>query len=82
MNAPTRGNRTETVRWTVIDAGQWEARVAGDVIGTITSSLDYARVYGVIFTADGLSGSHSSLDNAKAQLEGWARWQLRLPWTS
>ena len=71
---PAEGTRTATVRWSVVGAERWEAWVAGDIIGTVTSTSDYARVYAVVFTTGGPHGSHSSLDNAKAQLEGWARW--------
>ena len=81
MSAPAEDDRTETVRWRVVAPERWEAWVAGDVVGTVVSTFDYARVYAVLFTADGHGGSHSSLENAKAQLEGWARWQLRIPWT-
>jgi len=81
MMRPAVSNGIETVRWSVISTERWEAWVAGDHIGTVTSTFDYARVYAVMFTKGGPHGSHSSLDNAKAQLEGWARWQRRLPWT-
>lgn len=70
---------SETVRWSSTDLNCWEARVAGDVIGTIVSSITYARVYAVALTTGARGGSHSSLENAKAQLEGWARWQVRRP---
>ena len=81
MSIPVASGRSETVLWNVIGADLWEASIAGKVIGTVVASLKYTRIYGVALTAGGLNGSHSSLENAKAQLEGWARWQLRLPWT-
>ena len=72
----------ETVRWISTKLNCWEARIAGDVIGTIVSSFTYSRVYAVALTTGGRGGSHSSLENAKAQLEGWARWQVRHPWSA
>ncbi|MBF4613287.1 hypothetical protein [Curtobacterium sp. VKM Ac-1376] len=72
----------ETVRWTVVDPHRWEARVGGVVVGNVASSLGYAVEYAVVTTLGEITGSHTSLENAKAQLEGWARWRVRLPWPS
>lgn len=81
MSPMPEHNGAETVRWSITGVDHWEAHVAGALIGSIVSTFEYARVYAVALTGGELGGTHSSLENAKAQLEGWARWQGRLPFT-
>lgn len=71
---------SETVRWTVVDQDNWEARVRDVLVGTIAIVLGSAPTFAVASTGGFITGSHSSLENAKAQIESWARWQVRLPW--
>jgi hypothetical protein len=67
----------ELVSWTVIDRSTWEGRSHGVPIGRIRHSRYSWSEYSIAPGAGGVTGEHSSLENAKAQLEGWARWQVR-----
>ncbi|WP_439691502.1 hypothetical protein ACRQ4B_11100 [Curtobacterium sp. SP.BCo] len=67
---------TELVRWVVVDPWTWAAQVDGETIGTV--QLDGRWL--VRLRHGDVSGSHTSLESAKAQLEAWARWQVRSPW--
>jgi hypothetical protein len=69
----------ELVSWTVIDRSTWEGRSHGVPIGRIRHGRYSWSEYSIAPGADGVTGEHTSLDNAKAQLEGWARWQVRRP---
>jgi hypothetical protein len=69
----------ELVSWTVIDRSTWEGRSHGVPIGRIRHSRYSWSEYSIVPGDDGVTGEHSSLENAKAQLEGWARWQVRRP---
>jgi hypothetical protein len=75
-------SRDETVSWSVVDLHTWQAHSRGVPIGTIVQTEQLGAEYSLGRVAGELTGQHSSLENAKAQLEGWARWQLRLPWAS
>jgi hypothetical protein len=72
----------ETVSWSVVDLHTWQAHSRGLPIGTIVQTDRRGTEYSLGRVAGEVAGRHSSLENAKAQLEGWARWQLRLPWAS
>jgi hypothetical protein len=69
----------ELVSWTVIDRSTWEGRSHGVPIGRILHTAYSWSEYSIGPGATGVTGRHSSLENAKAQLEGWARWQVRRP---
>jgi hypothetical protein len=69
----------ELVSWTVIDRSTWEGRSHGVPIGRIHHSRYSWSEYSIAPGTVGVTGQHSSLENAKAQLEGWARWQVRRP---
>lgn len=67
---------TEQIRWVVVDEWTWAACIDGTTIGTVERHGRY-----LVRLSDGeVSGSHTSLESAKAQLEAWARWQVRWPW--
>lgn len=69
----------ELVSWTVIDRSTWEGRSHGVPIGRILHTAYSWCEYSIAPGTVGVTGQHSSLENAKAQLEGWARWQIRRP---
>jgi|GEM_PF-1837524 len=66
---------TGAVRWVALDARTWEARRGSVVIGTVV----FGSRYVVHLVDDDLTGFHTSLESAKAQLEAWVRWQAGPP---
>ncbi|GAA3338327.1 hypothetical protein GCM10017714_09060 [Curtobacterium pusillum] len=63
-------SETEQVRWVVVDTRNWEARWGSVVIGTVEFGSRY-----VVRSADhDVSGFHTSLESAQAQLQAWVRW--------
>lgn len=61
-----------SIRWVALDDRTWEARIGPDLVGTVVFGARYV----VRSTHDqGLTGFHTSLESAKAQLEAWVRWQ-------
>jgi hypothetical protein len=60
------------MRWLKINDSQWEART-----GThLTASVRWGADFSVTCPGGEISGDHSTLDNAKAQVESWLRWRL------
>ena len=77
MTSPssTTNAGTETVRWVALDERTWQGRCGSDVIGTVT----FGSRYVVHLVDDDMTGFHTSLESAKAQLEAWVRWQSGPP---
>jgi hypothetical protein len=61
--------------WTALDQHRWEAHCGDSLIGTVEYVSHYGGEYAVVPVEAGVIGHHSSLENAKAQLEAWARWR-------
>lgn len=61
--------------WTALAQHRWEARCGGDLIGTVEYVSHYGGEYAVVPVDGGVIGHHSSLENAQAQVEAWARWR-------
>ncbi|WP_144762967.1 hypothetical protein [Curtobacterium sp. 9128] len=58
------------VRWTETADGRWVGSSGPELVGVVSWHHGYA-----VRSADGaVRGQHSTLDSAKAQLEGWVRW--------
>ncbi|AOX67231.1 hypothetical protein BJK06_17275 [Curtobacterium sp. BH-2-1-1] len=71
----TDHSETDDVRWAAVDPRTWEARCGSVVIGTVVFGSRY-----VVRLRDGdMTGFHTSLESAKAQLEAWVRWQSGPP---
>lgn len=60
----------EGILWTETDVGRWEG-CSGTVLMGVVSRHDG---YAVRSSGGEVRGQHSTLDSAKAQLEGWMRW--------
>lgn len=59
------------VRWMTVDARTWEARWGSDEIATVS----FGSRYVVRLVEDDVTGFHTSLESAKAQVEAWVRWR-------
>jgi hypothetical protein len=58
------------ILWTETDDGRWEGSSGPDLVGVVS----WSDRYSVHSTGGEVNGQHSTLDSAKAQLEGWMRW--------
>ncbi|WP_139200599.1 hypothetical protein [Curtobacterium sp. MMLR14_010] len=58
------------ILWTETSNGRWEGSSGQDLVGVVSWSDSYS----VHSTGGEVNGQHSTLDSAKAQLEGWMRW--------
>jgi hypothetical protein len=58
------------ILWTETANGRWEGSSGRHLVGVVSWSDSYS----VHSTGGEVNGQHSTLDSAKAQLEGWMRW--------
>jgi hypothetical protein len=58
------------ILWTETANGRWEGSCGTLLVGVVSWSDNYS----VHSTGGEVNGQHSTLDSAKAQLEGWMRW--------
>lgn len=60
----------EGILWTETHAGHWEGCSGPTLMGVVS----WHDGYEVRSSGGEVRGQHSTLDSAKAQLEGWMRW--------
>jgi hypothetical protein len=58
------------ILWTETSNGRWEGSSGADLVGVVS----WSDRYSVHSLGGEVNGQHSTLDSAKAQLEGWMRW--------
>lgn len=58
------------VLWVEVDDRHWEGSSGQVLVGVVSWEDGYA----LRSTGGEVRGTHSTLDSAKAQLEGWIRW--------
>jgi hypothetical protein len=58
------------ILWVEVGNGHWEGSSGQVLVGEVS----WEDAYAVRSLGGEVSGQHSTLDSAKAQLEGWIRW--------